>query len=287
MRLLLVAAVVVAAGATLAATALAGSGRPSSAPVPPASVSASSVPSVSRSASPSTSAAKAHGAETPVTALPYRVATCGDTSGRVLITVDDYPYRDPKLVYQLAYRATRDWHIGMIGFPISKFTRSYRAKTGVDLVKRARHYGMWMGNHTYDHKLLTTLTTAQIRREISGGVASTLLRPPYGAYDATVTKVATSLGYRLCTWNIDPLDWQPGRGGHRYRSVASIRYVIRHELAEYHLRPGRSIVIDGHYMTNFPKAIPGIIVDLRARGYRICRPPRGPTTRTIPDPLPC
>ena len=35
-----------------------------------------------------------------------------------------------------------------------------------------------------------------------------LLRPPYGAHNSLVEKVSKNLGYQLCFWNVDTLDWK-------------------------------------------------------------------------------
>jgi peptidoglycan/xylan/chitin deacetylase (PgdA/CDA1 family) len=34
-----------------------------------------------------------------------------------------------------------------------------------------------------------------------------LFRPPYGAHNETVDSIVAELGYRLCSWNVDTLDW--------------------------------------------------------------------------------
>jgi peptidoglycan/xylan/chitin deacetylase (PgdA/CDA1 family) len=83
--------------------------------------------------------------------------------------------------------------------------------------------GHRIGNHSYTHPDLTTLSASQIRQEILKTDAliepwvgpDKILRPPYGAHNGLVDQIAKNLGYRLVFWNVDTLDWnklyQPDR----------------------------------------------------------------------------
>ena len=47
-----------------------------------------------------------------------------------------------------------------------------------------------------------------------------VLRPPCGAEDARVRRIAGELGFRrIVIWNVDTHDWQPGATG-----LASVMY---------------------------------------------------------------
>lgn len=83
-----------------------------------------------------------------------------------------------------------------------------------DIVKEVASQGHEIGIHTWDHKELTKLSTAEIVKEINDtaqiiqsitGIEPTLVRPPYGSLNATV-KSAVSNPFIL--WNIDSLDWK-------------------------------------------------------------------------------
>jgi peptidoglycan-N-acetylglucosamine deacetylase len=84
-----------------------------------------------------------------------------------------------------------------------------------DTMKLVSLGGHRIGNHTFGHKKLTTLTRTQIRDEIVKTEAliapfmhgRKLFRPPYGAHNALVDDVAADLGYRLVIWNVDTVDW--------------------------------------------------------------------------------
>lgn len=95
------------------------------------------------------------------------------------------------------------------------FVIGRQAKQHPELIKRIAREGHRIGNHTFNHPKLTTLTKAQVRSEIVTTeqlikpyvTGRKLFRPPYGAHNAIVDDVVTSLGYRTIMWNVDTVDW--------------------------------------------------------------------------------
>jgi peptidoglycan/xylan/chitin deacetylase (PgdA/CDA1 family) len=81
---------------------------------------------------------------------------------------------------------------------------------------RAILRGFPVANHTLTHAWLTRSSEAEIRRQIVvnervvervlGRPMQRLLRPPYGAYDQRVLRLAGSLGYRVVLWDTDSKD---------------------------------------------------------------------------------
>jgi peptidoglycan/xylan/chitin deacetylase (PgdA/CDA1 family) len=211
---------------------------------------------------------------TPVQAATYYWSRCGNTSGRVLLTLDDWAYGDP-------YRATRvgDYlksrHIRAAFFLINQ-----EAQKHPDIIATLRQQGHWVGNHTYSHPRLTELSDTDVRWQIQNGVTSNRLRPPFGAFDSRIDSIAGSLGYRICTWTIDSLDYEYVNGSRR--STSSVRSIVRNSpwSAKY------NGVILGHLNTNFPDAISGIISDLNNQGLQFCRN-SGPVGATMPFPAAC
>jgi peptidoglycan/xylan/chitin deacetylase (PgdA/CDA1 family) len=131
-----------------------------------------------------------------------------------------------------------------------------------------------IGNHTYSHPDLTTLTDTQVRDQISRTTslvrsstaqdARPLFRFPFGARDARTLRIANSPGYGSIRWTVDTLGWQGTSGGRSAQSV------IARVLAS--LRPGAVVLMhvgshpDDH-STLDADALSGLISGLRKRGY--------------------
>lgn len=126
--------------------------------------------------------------------------------------------------------------------------------------------GFSVANHTLSHKDLTRLDTARIRGQIAinervieqalGRPILRLLRPPYGAYDPTVLRIAAALGYHTILWDTDGGD---GRSGATTRSIIrSGRSGRDGAIVLLHCGPGAT-----------PAAVGPIIEHYRARGYRL------------------
>lgn len=94
------------------------------------------------------------------------------------------------------------------------FVCGYTAINYPDQIARADYIGCEIGNHTYGHANLTTLDRMGIAGQLDStdkiieqatGHRSTVIRPPYGAFNDNVRAVAT---VPLVLWNIDTLDWE-------------------------------------------------------------------------------
>lgn len=86
-----------------------------------------------------------------------------------------------------------------------------------DYVRLIAAEGHEIGNHTFSHPHLGSLTAEQIREELVkveemieeiSGQKLTLFRPPFGEYGNQVITAAGELGYKTIQWSIDSLDWQ-------------------------------------------------------------------------------
>jgi peptidoglycan/xylan/chitin deacetylase (PgdA/CDA1 family) len=123
----------------------------------------------------------------------------------VAFTFDDGPgiYTD-KLLDSL-----EKYHSQATFFVLGNRVNSYKSE-----LKREFELGMEIGSHTYSHKNLKTLSKSEISSEISKaskaieniiGEKPSLLRPPYGNYNQTVSKKA---GAPMIYWSVDTLDWK-------------------------------------------------------------------------------
>jgi peptidoglycan-N-acetylglucosamine deacetylase len=125
----------------------------------------------------------------------------------IWLTFDDgpHPVNTKKVVSVLAAHG-----IKAVFFMIGR-----NCKLHPETVKLVADGGHRIGNHSYNHKKMTTLTKTQIKDEIVRTEAliapfmhgRKLFRPPYGAHNALVDDVAAELGYRLVIWNVDTVDW--------------------------------------------------------------------------------
>lgn len=83
-----------------------------------------------------------------------------------------------------------------------------------DVIKKAAESGHQIGNHSYDHSLLTKLSADEIQNEIDStnrllkqadGNDTHYLRPPYGEYNSDVASAANA---PMVYWSVDTEDWK-------------------------------------------------------------------------------
>lgn len=87
-------------------------------------------------------------------------------------------------------------------------------ETNQSVVKRISDEGHEIGNHSYSHADLSKMDAVGIKKEVDTtndliesitGTKPTLLRPPYGAYNDTVTNTTNMT---IALWDVDTLDWK-------------------------------------------------------------------------------
>lgn len=83
-----------------------------------------------------------------------------------------------------------------------------------DVLKRTYEMGNEIGNHTYNHKVLTKIDNDAIASQLGKtndaieevlGAAPALMRPPGGGYS---DRVKAAVDFPLILWSIDTLDWK-------------------------------------------------------------------------------
>lgn len=187
----------------------------------------------------------------PVSTQPASGVDCAVTKC-VALTFDDGPgiYTARLLDELKAARA-----------PATFFMLGQNAQAHPDLVRRAAAEGHQIGNHTVDHRSLDRLSLAQQRWEVDtaaavlrrlSGQPVTLLRPPYGAYDASTR----TLGVPLILWDVDTEDWK-----NRDAAVTTRRALAT-------VRPGSIILLHDIHQSSVA-ATPGIVQALRKRGLTL------------------
>ncbi|MGN1387012.1 MAG: polysaccharide deacetylase family protein [Bacillus sp. (in: firmicutes)] len=91
------------------------------------------------------------------------------------------------------------------------------AKNNPDLVKMMHEAGHEIGNHSYSHPNMQTLSTEQTRQQITEtskiikaitGESASLFAPPSGAFRDETVKIAREYGLHTIMWSVDTIDWQ-------------------------------------------------------------------------------
>jgi peptidoglycan/xylan/chitin deacetylase (PgdA/CDA1 family) len=174
----------------------------------------------------------------------------------VALTFDDGPWYQPPPSAFL--RVLEREHVPATFFEIGRQIATYD-RTG-EHERRMLADGDMIGDHTWSHPDMTTLSPSEQRaqllqsaaaiRKATGGFTPCLWRPPYGAVSPSVVKLARSLGFITIMWDIDPRDWaNPGvpaiygnvivnarngaivlqhfGGGPRYETLAALSEEIR------------------------------------------------------------
>lgn len=140
------------------------------------------------------------------------------------------------------------------------FVLGSRAINNKDILKKMADSGMEIGNHTYNHLLLTKYDENKIRSEIedtSEVIYSAtkkrpkLLRPSYGSVNNKIKKVANM---PIIIWDIDTLDWKY----HNSKRITS-RVVNK-------VRDGDVILMHDIYSASL-NALSNIISILQDNGY--------------------
>ena len=99
------------------------------------------------------------------------------------------------------------------------FVVGSRVATYKDCIKREYNMGCEIGNHTYNHTILTSVGASTIKSEISKtnaavkkitGQTPTIVRTPGGAVNSTVK---ANVEYPMYNWSIDTLDWKNRNSG--------------------------------------------------------------------------
>jgi len=141
------------------------------------------------------------------------------------------------------------------------------AKQNAPLVKAMAEAGDQIESHGWAHVNYTGLSNAAVEANIMRanqviqditGTRPTFVRPPNGDFSPRTIAAARSVGYTTVTWGTDSLDWMnPG-----------VDVIIRRVVTRIH--PGDIVLLhasDTCRQTDL--ALPRILADLRAKGYRL------------------
>ncbi len=136
------------------------------------------------------------------------------------------------------------------------------AEKNTNTLKKIHDSGNEIGNHGYNHKLHTKLSSKDAQNEIMRthslikevtGVNCTLFAPPSGDVSREVVLDAKNCGYVTVMWTADTIDW-------RDQDTKKIADRIKRNL-----KPGALILM--HPTAATLEALPEIILYLRSQGY--------------------
>jgi peptidoglycan/xylan/chitin deacetylase (PgdA/CDA1 family) len=186
---------------------------------------------------------------------PGGAATAGQKV--IALTFDDGP--GPQTPQVLA--VLQKYHVAATFFDIGRNAAAYP-----QYVQMVAHAGYPVEDHTWSHPDLTTVAPSQFPYQIDQtqtevqkltGITPTCVRPPYNAWNQAALDQIGQRGLTTMSYSVDPKDWtNPG-------SAAIVARVVGAAF------PGA--VVDMHDAggprTETIQALPGIITQLKAKGY--------------------
>ena len=174
----------------------------------------------------------------------------------IALTFDD----GPDGTYTKRIAETLDQHgVQATFFVVGHMTRSYPG-TVRDLARRGHEIAV----HSNTHAQLDRLSIERLERDFEAtdaavqaetGQPARFFRPPYGAYNRSVTTVASKHGHPTVLWTLDPLDWRSSNSAEAIENSVVSR-----------MRPGDIILL--HSINGrTAAAVPGILERAKARGF--------------------
>lgn len=83
--------------------------------------------------------------------------------------------------------------------------------------KRIAENGFEIGTHSNMHLDMATISEEEVKKDLTSsietikntsGISPSVFRPPYGSYNNTLIRTASSLNLTTVQWSIDTLDWK-------------------------------------------------------------------------------
>lgn len=146
------------------------------------------------------------------------------------------------------------------------FMCGYTLKARPEVGRKVVRLGHEIGNHSFHHPVLTRLSNQSINRQLAStqqlvrkklGVTPKWFRPPYGATNYQVRRLARKNGLHHITWTVDSSDW-------RLRSSSTIAHGVLRRT-----KPDSVILMHdgGGNRRATVNALPTIVRVLKTRGY--------------------
>lgn len=151
--------------------------------------------------------------------------------------------------------------------PAIFFITGHYVKDQPELVKRMAAEGHLIGNHSWSHPDMTTITDAKMKEELdrvkqattelTGIAKMDYLRPPRGIFSDRTLRVTGDLGYTNVFWSVAYKDWDVNQ---QRGSTYAYQKVVEQ------LHPGAVILLHSISKDN-TEALGSIIDEARRQGY--------------------
>jgi len=155
--------------------------------------------------------------------------------------------------------------------PATFFVTGHYLETAPKLVKRMAKEGHIIGNHSWYHPDLTTVSDERLRaeleavrkktEELTGQKGMMYLRPPRGIFSERTLAIARDLGYYHVFWSLAFVDWHINK-------QKGWEYAYDNIMKQIH--PGAVILLHTVSKDN-ADALAKVIDDLRKQGYTFKR----------------
>jgi peptidoglycan/xylan/chitin deacetylase (PgdA/CDA1 family) len=198
-------------------------------------------------------------------AAPYGVYSAAPCGGRtVALTFDDGPGASTARILSVLKSA---------GLTATFFNLGQNAAAQSQQVRSEAQQGFMLGNHTWDHPNMTTLSASAQGTEMDRataeqasltGMPPCAFRPPGGSYNATTESLAQQRRMKFWTWSVDTEDWKANGSSSSYW----VNRII--SLAEQGASQQHPVVLMHNQPAGNPAtvlALPTIINFYRAKGY--------------------
>lgn len=194
----------------------------------------------------------------PVSAQGVVYSSNVNAGKQIALTFDDGPH--PRITPQIL-EILNEYGIKATFFVIGVNSKNYSKQ-----LKQIADGGHEIGNHTYSHKILKSMSKEEIEKEILDtetqvekitNITPNLLRPPCGIYDETLIEIAQEKDLKVVLWTVDSHDWS-------HRTVANIVQNVTKNASNGDILLFHDYV-SGEY--NTPNALRKIIPLLIKQGY--------------------
>ncbi|WP_179946292.1 delta-lactam-biosynthetic de-N-acetylase [Anoxybacteroides amylolyticum] len=155
--------------------------------------------------------------------------------------------------------------------PATFFVTGHYLETAPELVKRMANEGHIIGNHSWYHPDLTTVSDERLHaeleavrkktEELTGQKGMMYLRPPRGIFSERTLAIARELGYYHVFWSLAFVDWH-------VHDQKGWSYAYNNVMKQIH--PGAIILLHTVSKDN-ADALAKVIDDLRKQGYTFKR----------------